>query len=334
MISTIQLPRPFRVALAHRLPEGPAVHLAGAVAKAGGSLTRATSATASNLAAGDRDAAVRAAHVVVGQPHPDDLRAATDLIWVHLTSAGYTRYGEGEVGGELRARGVALTTSSTVYADPCAEHALAFLLAASRRLHEAAAEQHGARGWPADRLRGASRLLSGARVLVLGWGAIGKRLGALLQPFAAELRIARTRARGDEPAPVVVAPQAIDDAFAWADHVVDTLPDAAATRGYASRARLARMRPDAFFHNVGRGTTVDQDALLEQLLARRLGGAFLDVTVPEPLPPEHPLWSAPGCVITPHAAGGRREEHDALAEHAAQQVLRAVAGEPLLDRVM
>lgn len=324
----------FRVALAHRLPDGPARTLEAAVVRLGGHVAAAASATGSNLAAGGRDAAVRGAHAVVGQPHPDDLRDAPDLVWVHLTSAGFTRYAEEPVASALRLRGIVLTTSSSVYADPCAEHALAFLLAASRRFPAALDEQRGARGWPADVLRFESRLLRGARVLLLGWGAIARRLAALLRPFEVELRIARTGASGDEPGTVVTTAEEVDDSFGWADHVVDTLPDAPSTRRFVSRARLARMASHAFFHNVGRGMTVDQEALLDVLAARRIAGACLDVTDPEPLPRDHALWTAPGCVITPHTAGGRREEHDALAEHFVNQLTRVLAGEPLVDRVL
>ncbi|WP_437807483.1 NAD(P)-dependent oxidoreductase [Sorangium sp. So ce1078] len=148
-----------------------------------------------------------------------------------------------------------------------------------------------------------------------------------------DLCILRARPHGDEPGRVV-AREALGDAFAWADHVVSSLPEAESTRRLVSRSLLARMRPDAWFFNIGRGATVDQAALLEALEARRLAGAYLDVTDPEPLPPEHPLWRAPGCFITPHAAGGRREEPAALVEHFLANLRRFERGEPLLDRVI
>lgn len=296
-------------------------------------LTLPVARAATNLAPIARDPVVLGADVIFGQPHPDDVRAAPRLRWVHLTSAGYTRYEAAAVRDALAARGVALTTSSGAYADPCAEHALALLLAASRRLPECAGDQLGPRAWPTAPVRARSALLRGRRVLLLGFGAIGRRLAALLAPFEVELALLRARPRGDEPGRVVAA-SALGDAFAWADHVVSTLPEGEATRGLVSRALLARMRPDAWFFNIGRGTTVDQAALLEALEARRLAGAYLDVTDPEPLPPDHPLWSAPGCWITPHAAGGRREEPSALVEHFLANLRRFERGEPLADRVI
>ncbi|WP_233562624.1 D-2-hydroxyacid dehydrogenase [Sorangium cellulosum] len=289
--------------------------------------------SAENLAVVGRDPVVLGADVVFGQPHPDDVCAAPRLRWVHLSTAGYTRYDVAAVRAALAARGAVLTTSSGVYADPCAEHALAFLLAASRRLPECLENQLGPRGWPDAKVRSRSALLRGRRVLLLGFGAIGRRLAALLAPFEVELCILRARPRGDEPGRVV-GPEALDDAFAWADHVVSSLPAAEGTRGLVSRALLARMRPDAWFFNVGRGATVDQAALLEALEARRLAGAYLDVTDPEPLPPDHPLWRAPGCYVTPHAAGGRREEPLAQVEHFLANLRRFERGEPLEDRVI
>jgi len=298
-------------------------------------LTLLAARVATNLAAVAPDPAVLGAEVVFGQPHPDDLLAAPRLRWVHINSAGYARYDVPAVREALAARGAALTTSSAVYADPCAEHALAMMLAASRRLPECAENQLGPRGWPIGPVRARSALLRGRRVLLLGFGAIGRRLSELLAPFQVDLAIFRAHPRGDEPGRVVAphAPDALGEAFAWADHVVSTLPEGEATRGLVARALIDRMRPDAWFYSVGRGTTVDQPALLAALEARRLGGAYLDVTDPEPLPPDHPLWRAPGCSITPHSAGGRREEPLALVQHFLDNLRRFERGEPLVDRV-
>lgn len=317
--STVVLP----AEAARSLSEGVAPH----------ALELAAARSAKNLAVVGPDPLVLGAEVVFGQPHPDDVCAAPRLRWVHLSTAGYARYDVPAVRAALAARGAALTTSSGVYADPCAEHALAFLLSASRRLPECLENQLGPRGWPDASVRSRSALLRGRRVLLLGFGGIGRRLAALLAPFEVELCVLRGRPRGDEPFRVVVREE-LGDAFAWADHVVSSLPEAEGTRRLVSAALLARMRPDAWFHNVGRGVTVDQAALLEALEARRIAGAYLDVTDPEPLPPEHPLWRAPGCVITPHTAGGRREEPMALVEHFLANLRRFERGEPLADRVI
>ena len=94
------------------------------------------------------------------------------------------------------------------------------------------------------------------------------------------------------------------------------------------------MKRGAVFYNIGRGTTVDQDALGEALRSGQLRAAYLDVTDPEPLPPEHPLWTTPNCVITPHTAGGHADEWVRLVKHFLVNLRRHEAGQPLLDRVI
>ena len=115
---------------------------------------------------------------------------------------------------------------------------------------------------------------------------------------------------------------------------MNILPAAAGTEGYFDAGRLAKMKPGAIFYNIGRGTTVDQAALRSALESGRLAAAYLDVTDPEPLPPDHPLWSAPNCYITPHTAGGHRQEVERLAAHFLNNLKRFEAGEPLADRVI
>jgi phosphoglycerate dehydrogenase-like enzyme len=90
----------------------------------------------------------------------------------------------------------------------------------------------------------------------------------------------------------------------------------------------------AVFYNIGRGTTVAQDALLDALRSGRLGAAWLDVTEPEPLPDEHPLWAEPNCFITPHVAGGHVGEAKTLVRHFLKNFDRFICRKPLLDRVM
>jgi phosphoglycerate dehydrogenase-like enzyme len=94
------------------------------------------------------------------------------------------------------------------------------------------------------------------------------------------------------------------------------------------------MKPGAIFYNIGRGATVDQEALVAALRSGRLGAAWLDVTDPEPLPPGHPLLRAPNCFITPHTAGGHHNEFEMLARHFLDNFRRFINGAPLRDRVM
>lgn len=297
----------------------------------GRTVTRAAGATSSNLVPESGDSPLDA-EVVFGQPSVRALEASARVRWVHLTSAGYTRYAAPTIRSVLAARGVALTTSSSVYAEPCATHALALTLALLRRLDETMDEQRGARAWPSTVIRARSGVLAGARAVVLGYGAMGKRVADLLAAFGSEVVALRERPRGDEAVRVVTI-GSLDDELARADVVIDTLPESPSTRGLLDRARVARMKSGAIFVNVGRGATVDQEAIADALESGRLGGAGLDVTDPEPLPAGHRLWSTPRCIVTPHAAGGRSDEHLRLVQHFLANLSRYERGEALVDRV-
>jgi phosphoglycerate dehydrogenase-like enzyme len=122
-------------------------------------------------------------------------------------------------------------------------------------------------------------------------------------------------------------------ALAGAHHVIDVLPASASTDRWFDAARFAACRPGAVFYNVGRGTTVDQEALRAALLAGQLGAAYLDVTTPEPLPPDHPLWTTPNCFISPHLAGGHHDEAERLVQHFLENLRRFTTQQALLDRV-
>ena len=288
--------------------------------------------SASNLVALE-DETVMEAEVVFGQPSPSALARSPRVRWIHLTSAGYTRYAGAPIQRALRDAGVALTTSSTVYAEPCATHALALVLALLRQLPAAGENQRGVRGWPAAELRRQSRVLQGARVVLLGFGAIGQRLASLLSPFGAEVVALRSRPRGDDRVRTVGAAD-LDHELERADAVISSLPEAPTTIGLMSRARFDLLRSQAVFVNVGRGTTVDQAAMIDSLGSGKLGGVGLDVTDPEPLPPDNPLWTHPRVIITPHTAGGREDEHVRLVRHFLENLRRYERGEALVDRVI
>jgi phosphoglycerate dehydrogenase-like enzyme len=285
------------------------------------------------LAHGRRDPALASADIAFGQPDPADCLASPSLRWIEVSTAGYTRYDNDAFREGIRSRGIALTNASQVYADACAEHLLAMMLADGRRLLPSYGSQLGDRGWPRDETRSESRLLAGSTVVMLGFGSIGHRLAQLLGPFSARIYAVRRSIRS-EPGVHVVPEERLTQVLAEADHVVDVLPENEATRNYVNSRRIACMKPGARFYNVGRGATVDQEALIEALVAGRLGAAHLDVTTPEPLPPNHPLWAAPNCFITPHTAGGRRDESAELVRHFLSNLAAFEAGRTLVDRVM
>ncbi len=285
------------------------------------------------LAKAGADAALAEADIAFGQPDPEAIAAAPRLRWMHISSSGITRYDTPEFRALLQRRGIAFTHSPSVYAEPCADHVFSFMLAQSRGLPRALASRAapGSTEWLA--LRADCAPLRGASLLILGFGAIGRRLIERLRPFEMRILAYRRRARGDEGAPVVTA-EGLDAALAEADHVVNILPDSAETRGFFDARRLAALKPGAVFYNIGRGTTVDQEALAAALRAGRLRAAWLDVTDPEPLPDDHPLRAAPHCYITPHIAGGHAGEMESLVRHFLENFNRLLRGAPLLDRVV
>jgi phosphoglycerate dehydrogenase-like enzyme len=177
--------------------------------------------------------------------------------------------------------------------------------------------------------------LLGQKAVLFGFGSIGARLTELLAPFRMRLVGVRDRVAGNEPIPTLT----IDDPallthVAEADHVINLLPLKAATWNAFDRQRLGAIRRGAVFYNIGRGNTVDQEALIALLRSEHLGAAWLDVMEPEPLPAEHPLWSLPNCYITPHSGGGHHDEQARLIDHFVENMRRFERGEELLDRVV
>jgi phosphoglycerate dehydrogenase-like enzyme len=268
---------------------------------------------------------------VFGQPPIDALLASQRIRWIEISSAGYEAYDRADLRDVLVRRGVAVTNSGGVYADACAHHALALMLGACRGLPASMALQ-GERRWGFTELRPHMRLLSGANVLILGWGQIARRLAALLAPFGANVTAVRRHVAGDEPIRVITT-ESLDAALAETDHLVDLLPGGADTLRFVNAERLARLPRGAWVYNVGRGTTVDQDALAAALDSGHLGGAWLDVTDPEPLPADHPLWRAPQCFITPHLAGGQADERGHQVRHFVDNLARFVGDHTLVDRI-
>jgi phosphoglycerate dehydrogenase-like enzyme len=300
---------------------------------AGHEVTFSSGYAATVLATSDLRPDVINAEIVVGQPMLPEIAQAANLRWVHVTSAGITRYDTPDFRAQAATRGLLVSNSSQVYAQPCAEHVFCFMLAQSRTLPQTLELRikNATPEWWATRARLCS--LQGQTVLIAGYGSIARKLVEFLAPFHPRIIAYRRTPRGDEGVPTVSA-SGLNDALASADHVVNILPASEETTHFFNADRLGSMKPGAAFYNIGRGTTVDQDALVNVLRSGHLGAAWLDVTEPEPLPDEHPLRKEPRCFITPHIAGGQRNEEEAVARHFLANLRRFEKGEPLLDRVM
>lgn len=272
------------------------------------------------------------ADVAFGQPDPQQIIAADRLKWVHITSAGYTRYDTDAVRTALRELDIIFTNSSQVYDAPCAQHVLSMMLADARQLLPCYESQRTDRGWESGPRRAVSYLLNGQTVVLLGLGAIGQYLIQLLQPFDMNIIAVRRNVQA-QTGIEVVSQTDLERVLPLADHVVNVLPEGSSTIGFMNAEHFAQMKPGAKFYNVGRGKTVDQEALFKVLCTGQVGAAYLDVTEPEPLPPDHELWTAPNCFITPHSAGGHHGERLRLVQHFLRNLRAFEAGEPLIDRV-
>ena len=317
----------------HELRPGARELFYDSLARLGCRVIQSDRSSPSVLAEGGLDPRLAEADVAYGQPDPADLVSYARLRWVALSTAGYTRYDGEEFRAVMRARGTVVTNSSQVFANPCAEHVLAMMMAFSRELPKYVLNQAGARGWEYLPDRYSKEILTGKTVLILGYGAIGRRLTELLAPFGCRVIGLRRTPRGEEEIELVTESE-LPAMLPLAHHVVNLLPDAGSTRRFCNAGFFLHLAPGAHFYNIGRGATVDQAALLDALRSGRLGGAYLDALDPEPLPPEHPLWLEPKCQITPHVAGGHREQDENLVRHFLANLGCFLHGEPLTDRII
>jgi phosphoglycerate dehydrogenase-like enzyme len=222
--------------------------------------------------------------------------------------------------------GTTLANARGLHDASTAELALGLLLAAQRELPRWVRDQDR-HHWQE---RSHTRSLAGSRVLIVGYGSIGAALGRRLQACEAEVVPV---ARSARPADGVHGVDELDGLLTGADAVVLVTPLTEQTRGLLDARRLALLPDHALVVNVGRGPVLDTGALLAETSSGRLRAA-LDVTDPEPLPPDHPLWDSPGVLITPHMAGGAAAFYPAAARFVADQVRRFAAGQPLENVVV
>ena len=289
--------------------------------------------SASVLAATAIDPRMVEADIIVGQPTVEGILSSERVRWIHITSAGFTRYDTPEVRAEAKARDWQVTNSSMVYAEACAEHVFAFMLAQARQLPAALGVRCASSSARWLELRSAATCLRGQEAVILGYGAIASRLVEMLAPFHMRITATRRRPRGDEGIATVM-PEGLAGVLATADHVINVLPENADSFRFISAERLAQMKRGAILYNIGRGKTIDQEALAASLRSGHLGAAWLDVTDPEPLPDDDPLLCAPRCFLTPHIAGGHCDEPESLVRHFLENFRRFLQGSPLCDRIM
>ena len=235
--------------------------------------------------------------VVFGNPEARAVMANQNLRWLQLESVGFGEYAAMDWS---RPDGTAMVSNlAGFFAGPVAETALAGILALYRGIDQLGELRRRAT-WIGDPIRPGLRLLTGAKVVLFGRGAINVRLGQLLTPFGCTVTVFGS----DWLEPHLEA------ALAEADIVVATVPATPATNGLFSARRFNQMKPGSVFCNLGRGSLVDEAALATALHSGHLSGAVIDVTRDEPLPKGHALWATPNTILTQHSGGGTSDEID------------------------
>ena len=236
--------------------------------------------------------------VLYGMPGPALLKRMTALKWFCTPSAGVEPYTPDEI---YPSPDVLLTNSAGAYGITISEHILMVTLMLLRQMpafQQVVAERRWVRQMP-------MRSICGSTITVLGTGDIGTNFARRAKALGARsvYGVRRTKKAGDPCFDAIYAMDELDAILPQTDILVMALPGTAETAGTLSRRRIALLPAHAVVVNVGRGSAVDQEALMEALNQERIAGAALDVMVPEPLPQDHPLWEAKNILITPHISG-------------------------------
>jgi phosphoglycerate dehydrogenase-like enzyme len=283
------------------------------------------------VTAADALAAVGRATALVGFCSAELLDAGPKLRWVQIYSAGaercvpLPRIASGEI---------LLTNMQRVSSQQIAEHVIGLLLALTRGLGPYIQNQARA-DWDPQAVPMNQRWeIGGRQMLVVGLGGIGTEVARRAHALGMQVTAIRASGRpGPEFVSEVARPDELLERAAGADVVVNSAPLTSETRGLFDARFFDAMPVHALFINVGRGASVVTDDLVAALDTGRIGGAGLDVTDPEPLPPSHPLWRSPNVIITPHVAAGSDKVLTRLIGVARENLRRYLAGEPMLSVV-
>jgi len=267
--------------------------------------------------------------ILFGSKGADIIHKMPNLKWIHAETAGVDMYLDPKL---ALPTDIILTNSSGAYGISIAEHMLNFTLMLLRG-SAGYFEQQRTHTW---KPMGGARNIYNCNVTVIGMGDIGGRYAQLCHAMGATVSGVVRSPRNNRPAYVdkLFTTDQLDDALLNADVVALALPGTGETAGILSRARLASMKKGAVIVNVGRGSAIDQDAMIELLQTGHIGGAGLDVTSPEPLPDDSPLWDLPNVIITPHVShGGRDNTAGLIFEKFARYLDDYIHGRPL-ERVV
>ena len=267
---------------------------------------------------------------VIGTCSSEILEAGKAIRWVQVYSAGVE---ECVTIPAIRERGILVTNAQRILGPVIAEHVTAMMLALTRGLNAFIPAQHE-REWRRNAAEGRMAVVEGKTMLVVGLGGLGSEIAK--RAHALGMRVIATRASGrtgPEFVSYVGLPDELHKLTREADVIVNATPLTPQTTDLFDAEFFRQMKPSAYFINVGRGRSVVTSALVDALTKGAIGGAALDVTEPEPLPSEHPLWTAPNVIITPHVSASSDLGIGARLEVAIENLRRYTAGERMLSVV-
>lgn len=271
------------------------------------------------------------ADAVVGYCNEEILDAGSDLVWVQIYWAGVERCLERS---QLESAEVVLSNMQKMSSPAIAEHAIAMAMSLSRKLpsYSRVMDEGEWRSW-GGAITNDMRPIAGRNLLVVGLGGIGSEAARLGHALGMTVNGTRNSSRsGPDYVEYVGLSDELHELAAKADIIISALPLTESTRGIFDAEFFAAAKQGALFVNVGRGASVVTEDLMAALDSGQIGGAGLDVTDPEPLPPEHPLWQYHNVIITPHVsgAGGTQERHGVLLR---ENLKRFINGDKLLNVV-
>ncbi len=248
------------------------------------------------------DVDIEKAEVVIGEIPTEKIPLARNLKWVQLSMAGTDPYtNTGHLPREQVLKGdVILTNATGAFGLAIAEHMVGCAFMLTKKLH-LYRDQMATHLW---QNRGSVDQIEGSTVVVVGMGDLGRAFAEKMKALGCYLiGVRRTSAPKPDCFDEAYTVDQIDSVIPRADYLALCLPGTSGTAGLLTRQRLEAMKKGAFLINTGRGSVLDTDALADLLTSGHLGGAALDVTLPEPLPAEHPLWDCENALITPHISG-------------------------------
>ena len=266
-------------------------------------------------------AGFRQSQIILGNPPAAWFEEVSpDLQFWQLDSAGFDGF------RHISLPGAIVCNLADYFSIPCAETIIAGIMAFYRGVDELTLLKAEKR-WVGAPLRFRLNLLTGKRVVILGAGSIGQAVKKMLSGFDCDISmVARSH-----PSANIHSPEALLEVLPETDLVINCLPGMA--KGFFTAEMIDALPSTAVFANVGRGTTVDEEALIKALQEKRIAGAVLDVTETEPLPSDNPLWEMPHVVLTQHTGGGQASEDEGKVRFFVKNLTRFLEGKPVENQI-